>query len=163
MTPSILNGITAAEKLRKKYPDRQIAVIDTTCSSSGYGMLVDDAADLRDAGKGMDEIVDWVNRNCRRLHLSCPRPPRSRRLADRNGTDHRLYGEGECGVHDSDPVRRQHKFCDGRKTPSSAQRRKWSSMRKTEEATIGNAGSVIPIVCQWHYRCSRFSRIVSRI
>ena len=68
MTPSILNGIAAAEKLREKYPDRQIVVIDTTCSSSGYGMLVDDAADLRDAGKGIDEIVDWVNYNCRRLH-----------------------------------------------------------------------------------------------
>ena len=54
MTPSILNGIAAGEKLLKKYPDRRIIVIDTTCSSSGYGMLVDDAADLRDQGENMD-------------------------------------------------------------------------------------------------------------
>ena len=35
-------------------------VIDSLCSSSGYGLLVDGAADLRDAGKSMDEIADWT-------------------------------------------------------------------------------------------------------
>ena len=32
-------------------------MIDSLCSSSGYGLLVDGAADLRDAGKSMDEIA----------------------------------------------------------------------------------------------------------
>ena len=68
MTPSILNGIAAGEKLQAKYPDRRIIVIDTTCSSSGYGMLVDDVADLRDAGKDLDEIVEWIKCHSRRLH-----------------------------------------------------------------------------------------------
>ena len=50
------------------HPDRRIIVIDTTCSSSGYGMLVDDVADLRDAGKDLDEIVEWIKCHSRRLH-----------------------------------------------------------------------------------------------
>ena len=68
MTPSILHGIAAGEKLLKKYPDRRIIVIDTTCSSSGYGMLVDDAADLRDQGENMDMIAKWVMQHCRNVH-----------------------------------------------------------------------------------------------
>lgn len=48
MTASVNNAMIAAESLREKYPDREIIVIDSYCSSSGYGMLVDDAADLRD-------------------------------------------------------------------------------------------------------------------
>ena len=47
---SVHNAFLAAEELRQKYPDRKLIVIDSLCSSSGYGMLVDDAADLRDAG-----------------------------------------------------------------------------------------------------------------
>ena len=50
MTPSVKNAEEAAQSLREKYPERKITVIDSLCSSSGYGMLVDSAADLRDAG-----------------------------------------------------------------------------------------------------------------
>ena len=49
MTSSVQNAELAAQRLREKYPDRTICVIDSLCSSSGYGMLVDYAADLRDA------------------------------------------------------------------------------------------------------------------
>ena len=33
----------AAEELRAKYPERKLVVIDSLCSSSGYGLLVDSA------------------------------------------------------------------------------------------------------------------------
>ena len=56
MTASVQNAMLAAESLREKYPERKLVVIDSLCSSSGYGLLVDGAADLRDAGKSMDEI-----------------------------------------------------------------------------------------------------------
>lgn len=68
MTASVNNAMLAAESLREKYPDRKIIVIDSYCSSSGYGMLVDDAADLRDAGKSIDETADYVNSICKRIH-----------------------------------------------------------------------------------------------
>ena len=60
MTASVQNAMLAAESLREKYPERKLVVIDSLCSSSGYGLLVDGAADLRDAGKSMDEIADWT-------------------------------------------------------------------------------------------------------
>ena len=60
MTASVQNAMLAAESLREKIPGRKLVVIDSLCSSSGYGLLVDGAADLRDAGKSMDEIADWT-------------------------------------------------------------------------------------------------------
>ena len=60
MTASVQNAMLAAEALREKYPERRLVVIDSLCSSSGYGLLVDGAADLRDAEKSLDEVADWV-------------------------------------------------------------------------------------------------------
>lgn len=68
MTPSVENAFEAAEELRAKYPDRRIVVIDSYCSSSGYGMLVDYAADMRDRGCSMDEIIEWVEAHCHKVH-----------------------------------------------------------------------------------------------
>lgn len=68
MTQSVRNAERAAEQLHEKYPDRKIIVIDSLCSSSGYGMLVDYAADLRDEGKSIDEVTEWVNAHRQRIH-----------------------------------------------------------------------------------------------
>ncbi len=68
MTPSVNNANAAAEKLRLKYPERRLTVIDTTCSCCGYGLLVDDAADMRDRGASMDEIEEWVLSVRKRVH-----------------------------------------------------------------------------------------------
>ena len=68
MTPSIRNAVEAAEKLRAEFPDRKLVIIDSLCSCSGYGLLVDLAADLRDEGKSIDEVYDWAMANRLRLH-----------------------------------------------------------------------------------------------
>ena len=65
---SVNNAYIAADMLREKYPQRKIQVIDSLCSSSGYGLLVDEAADLRDEGKSMDEVAQWVLANRNRVH-----------------------------------------------------------------------------------------------
>ena len=65
---SVHNAFLAAEELRKKYPERRLEVIDSLCSSSGYGLLVDEAADLRDAGKTLEETAQWVLENRNRVH-----------------------------------------------------------------------------------------------
>ncbi len=65
---SVHNAFLAAEELRKKYPERKLTVIDSLCSSSGYGLLVDYAADLRDEGKSLDEVAQWVLDNRNRVH-----------------------------------------------------------------------------------------------
>ena len=68
MTASVQNAMLAAETLREKYPERKLTVIDSLCSSSGYGLLVDGAADLRDEGISMDEIADWVLEKRQKVH-----------------------------------------------------------------------------------------------
>lgn len=68
MTASVQNAKLAAEVLREKYPERKLVVIDSLCSSSGYGLLVDAAADMRDAGKSLDETAEWVTANCNKVH-----------------------------------------------------------------------------------------------
>jgi len=65
---SVHNALLAAEELRQKYPDRKLIVIDSLCSSSGYGLLVDSAADMRDAGQSLDEVAQWVLDNRNRVH-----------------------------------------------------------------------------------------------
>lgn len=68
MTKSYQNAVMAAKNMQEKYPDRRIIVIDSLCSSSGYGMLVDYAADMRDEGAEMDEVESWVNANRKNIH-----------------------------------------------------------------------------------------------
>ena len=46
--------------LEDKYPDRKIYVIDSLAASSGYGLLVDHLAAMRDSGATIDELVAWV-------------------------------------------------------------------------------------------------------
>ena len=46
--------------LEEEYPDRKIYVIDSLGAASGYGLLIDKVAELRDAGMGIDELAAWV-------------------------------------------------------------------------------------------------------
>lgn len=68
MTRSYQNACLAAQELREKYPERRLIVVDSLCSSSGYGMLVDYAADLRDAGRSMEETEAWLLEHRQRIH-----------------------------------------------------------------------------------------------
>lgn len=65
---SVHNAMLAAKELQEKYPERKLIVIDSLCSSSGYGMLVDTVADLRDAGKSIEEAAQWVRENRNTVH-----------------------------------------------------------------------------------------------
>ena len=68
MTQSYNQAVNAAEVVRKDFPERKLVVIDTTCSSSGYGMIVDDAADLWDEGKSLEEVATYVEENKYNIH-----------------------------------------------------------------------------------------------
>lgn len=65
---SVHNAVAAAKLLQEKYPDKKLVVIDSLCSSSGYGLLVDSAADMRDAGRTIDEVAQWVLDNRNTVH-----------------------------------------------------------------------------------------------
>lgn len=68
MTPSVRNAETAAQALRQKYPERKIVIVDSLCSSTGYGLLVDEAADRRDSGCSLEETAAWVIANRKHVH-----------------------------------------------------------------------------------------------
>lgn len=58
----------ASEDLSEKFPDRKIYIVDSLGASSGYGLLMDKAADLRDSGMNIDELRDWLNANKLKVH-----------------------------------------------------------------------------------------------
>ncbi len=68
MTPSFYAAERAAENLKTEFPERRITVIDSLCSCTGYGMLVEVALDMKDEGKSMDEITAWLKDNRLRMH-----------------------------------------------------------------------------------------------
>lgn len=50
----------AREELLKKYPERKLLIVDSLGASSGYGLLVDTAADLRDRGEELEKTYDYL-------------------------------------------------------------------------------------------------------
>ncbi len=68
MTQSVNQAYEAAEQLRAEFHGPAAGSDRLLCSSSGYGLLVDGAADLRDADKSMDETIDWVMAWRKRVH-----------------------------------------------------------------------------------------------
>ena len=55
------NALTAVDLLRADYPDAKIVVINSTSASLGYGSMCVYAADMRDAGKSIDEVAAWLD------------------------------------------------------------------------------------------------------
>ncbi len=62
------SAMIAKETLEEQYPDRKIYIVDSLAASSGFGLLVDAAADRRDEGMSIEEVRDWVEENKLKLH-----------------------------------------------------------------------------------------------
>ena len=58
----------ARDMLADEYPDRKIYVVDSLGASSGYGLIMDTLASLRDEGKTIDELYSWVEEHKLELH-----------------------------------------------------------------------------------------------
>lgn len=57
------SAVAAQEVMQKKYPERKVYIVDSLAASSGYGLLVDKAAELKEGGMGIDELKAWVEEN----------------------------------------------------------------------------------------------------
>lgn len=57
----------AAEELIEEGCEGRIVVIDSLCASLGEGLLIHKALELREAGKTLDEVSEWVHNNL--LHI----------------------------------------------------------------------------------------------
>ncbi len=53
----------AAKIIRDDFPDIKIIIIDSLCASSGYGLLMFYASALRNMGKSIDAVAQWIEDN----------------------------------------------------------------------------------------------------
>ncbi len=60
---TVNSALIARDALQEKYPDRKIYVVDSLAASSGYGLLMDKLADLRDDGMDIDQLYRWAEDN----------------------------------------------------------------------------------------------------
>jgi len=58
----------AKEALEEKYPDRKIYIVDSLGASSGYGLLMDTLAELRDSGMSIEELYNWAIKHALKVH-----------------------------------------------------------------------------------------------
>lgn len=61
------SALSAQEEVKKHYPARKVVVVDSLCASSGYGLLVDKAVELKAGGMGLEELTAWLEENKLRL------------------------------------------------------------------------------------------------
>ena len=65
---TINSAMIAKEELEQKYPDRKLYIVDSLAAASGFGLLMDKLADLRDQGMSLEELYQWTNDNKLKLH-----------------------------------------------------------------------------------------------
>jgi DegV family protein with EDD domain len=63
------NSALAAESmLQEKFPNRKIYIVDSLGASSGYGLLMDRLADMRDTGMPLDELRAYAEEHKLNVH-----------------------------------------------------------------------------------------------
>lgn len=68
LSGSVQSALSARETLLEKYPERKIYIVDSLGASSGYGLLMDKLADLRDGGMDIDTLHEWVETHKLEVH-----------------------------------------------------------------------------------------------
>ena len=63
LSGSYQNIYNTLEDLKEDFPDRKMMVVDTLAASMGEGLLVHYAAKLKNEGKSMEEVANWVEDN----------------------------------------------------------------------------------------------------
>ena len=58
----------AKSELEEMFPQRKIYIVDSLGASSGYGLLMDRLADLRDQGYSAQELAQWAEQHRLQLH-----------------------------------------------------------------------------------------------
>ena len=68
LSGSYNSAVLAKNAMQEKYPERKIYVVDSLGASSGFGLLVTLADDMRLAGASIEEVRDWLEANRLNLH-----------------------------------------------------------------------------------------------
>lgn len=62
------SAMIAKDILEEKYPDRKIYIVDSLGASSGYGLIMETLADLRDEGMDIKSLYEWVEAHKLEMH-----------------------------------------------------------------------------------------------
>lgn len=62
------SAVIAKNALEEEFPDRKIYVVDSLAASSGFGLLVDYLADMRDNGAAIDEVYEYAESHKLNMH-----------------------------------------------------------------------------------------------
>lgn len=65
---TINSAMVAKANLEEEFPNRKLYVVDSLAASSGFGLLADKLADLRDEGMSIDALYDWAEKNKKRIN-----------------------------------------------------------------------------------------------
>jgi len=68
ITGVINSASIAREMMLEEYPDRKIYIVDSLGASSGYGLIMDTMAGLRDQGMGIEELHEWIEEHKLNMH-----------------------------------------------------------------------------------------------
>ncbi|MDR1619089.1 MAG: DegV family EDD domain-containing protein [Clostridiales bacterium] len=63
LSDTFRHAMAAREALLPRYAARRIVLVDTLCAAMAQGMLVHETLEMRNDGKTLDDIADWVLRN----------------------------------------------------------------------------------------------------
>ncbi|MEA5047148.1 MAG: DegV family protein [Eubacteriales bacterium] len=68
LSGSYAAAVSAREELLARYPERKIFVVDSLGASSGYGLMIDTLADLRDSGMSLEDAAAWIEAHKLNMH-----------------------------------------------------------------------------------------------
>lgn len=68
LSSSCETAIETAKMMEAQFPGRTIRVVDSLAASSGYGLLVAHAVQLRDSGYSLTQLAQWVEENRLYVH-----------------------------------------------------------------------------------------------
>lgn len=68
LSGSYNNALAAVQMLKDEFEQVDVVVLDTKAACLGEGMLVYEAARLKEAGKTRDEVVNWLEENKGKVH-----------------------------------------------------------------------------------------------
>ena len=138
----------AASILGERFPERKIYVVDSLGASSGYGLLMDKAADLRDDGMSIDELRDWLEAHKLDVHhwffsTDLTFYIKGRRIVKTAGFIGTILGI--CPLLNMDDKGRRPRKRSARKKPRSFRSwTRWSSLPRAGWTTAASATSANP-------------------
>ncbi len=68
LSGSYHNACIARDELHERFPERKLKIVDSLGASSGFGLILETLADLRDQGKDIDELFIWAENHVLEMH-----------------------------------------------------------------------------------------------